>query len=280
MKFVFHYRSPFTKQLALLEALHAGMRDTGDTVTGIEGFDGVRNYADGLIMLGIGGHSRSMFDAYRAAGKHVVFWDKGYSRGGWYRVAVNDFQPLAYLEAVKRPHDRALALGLDLKTYRQQNGSHILFDGASNKFCIWQSLGDWIEWGAATVRKIRTHSLLPVIYRPRPSHNGSVPVPGAELSERPLAEDLARARVVVSYGGNIGFDAAIAGIPHFAIGDSIARPLSETCWKNVGKPHVPSPDRRREWLAAVAHCQFRMEEIASGQAWRHVRETIDALRPV
>lgn len=279
MRFQFHYRAPFTKQLALLDAVKAGAAKHGDEVVGEQGFDEVRD-VDGLVLFGIGGNSREVFDAYQRAGKHVVFWDKGYTRGGgWFRVAVNSFQPLDALQR-EWPADRFKALGINLPWYSTR-GRCILFDGASNKFCLWQGLGDWIDWGARLLRTIRAHTDLPIVYRPRPSHNNELEkarlaqaaesVRGVEFSDGPLAQDFARAQIVVSYGGNIGWEAALHGLAHFAIGDSIARPISETEWSRVGRPYIPTERERREWAQAVAYQQWTLPEIASGEAWRHIR---------
>ena len=100
-------------------------------------------------------------------------------------------------------------------------------------------------------------------------------VTGAIRSEGPLDEDFDRARVVVSHGGNIGFDAVVSGVPHFAVADSIARPLSETAWDRVGAPYVPSEERRMQWLHDLAYCQWNLDEFADGTAWRYVRETLE-----
>jgi hypothetical protein len=224
-------------------------------------------------LFGIGGYSRDIFDAYQKAGKDVVFWDKGYLRGGgWYRVAVNCFQPSPFfLSTLRSPPTRFDALDVDLKPYKK-TGDTILFDGASNKYCLWHGFGDLTEWGSKVVAQIARHTDLPIVYRPRPTHEIAhiKPVDGAQLSQAPLEEDLARARVVVSYGGNIGWDCAVAGVPHFAMGDSVARAISETDWTKLDRPHIPTAAARRQWFHDVSYCQYRLEEIASGLAWAHV----------
>lgn len=277
MKLVFHYRKPFTRAMALIEALKSGIGS--DQVEGIEdheGFAGVRADADALVLLGIGGSARSIWDAYLAAGKRVVLFDKGYSRGtGFLRVSCGAFQPHAYFRKVPRPLDRFDRLAIRLAPYRL-TGTHILFDGASNKFCQWKGFGDWARWGAEMVALIKSHTSLPVIYRPRPSHNPPPAVPGAELSEGPLEQDFARARVVVSWGGAMGFDAVCAGVPHFAIGDSIAWTMSERAWSRLDVPFVPTDEARVRFCADVAYCQWTLDEIASGQAWPFIRPYLEA----
>lgn len=271
MRFAFHVRQPFTRQLLLLDAVRTGAAAHGDEVREVRGFDAIEPDVDGLILFGIGGISRQIFDAYRAARRRVVFFDKGYTRGGTgaFRVSVNSFQPLAYFQC-GRSSDRFDALGIELRPYKV-GGSVVLLDGASNKYALWQGFGDFVEWGARMVERIRAVTSLPVVYRPRPTHNPPVAVPGAELSTGPLREDFAAARVVVSWGGNIGWDAAVAGVPHFAAGDSIARPISETDWVRLAEPYIPSDAVRRQWCADVAYCQFTLAELASGHAWAEIR---------
>lgn len=270
MRLTFHLRQPFRKALRLASAVRYGAARHGDHVTIEQGFTEVR--PTGLVMFGIGGHSRSVFDAYE--GRPRVFFDKGYSRGDWVRVSVNAFQPLDYFQKQSRPDDRWRKLGIELQPYAKR-GKAILFDGASNKYCLWQGLGDWIEWGRDTIDLIWLHAPNPcVIYRPRPSHNEPVRLPYAELSTGPLADDFARCSLVVSHGGNIGFDAAVAGVPHFAIGDSIARPISQTDWKWVGEPYVPDDAKRRQWCYDVAYCQWTLDEIERGEAWNEIRRQL------
>jgi hypothetical protein len=271
VQLTFHLRQPFRKAKALAHAVQRGAAKHGDTVEIEYGFEQVR--VGGLVLFGIGGMAREIYDAYRMAGRPIVFWDKGYSRGDWYRVAVNSFQPLDYFQA-DRPPDRLAQLGLNPVPY-EVRGDAILLDGASNKYCLWQGLGNWIEWGQSIVDKIRQHSDRPIIYRPRPSHNLALDPPritGATLSEGgPLVDDLRKSALVVSYGGNIGYDCALAGVPHFAIGDSIARPISETAWAKVGDPFIPDWAAHRQWLSDVAYCQWRIEEIESGLAWAEIK---------
>lgn len=276
MKFVMHYRAPFTKQLVLLDAVRAGAAVHGDIVEGIQGFPAVNLEADGLILFGIGGMSADIYAAYKMFNRQTVFFDKGYTRGAYLRVAVNCFQPLRYMSESPRPLDRLEKLKVDFRPYKL-DGGYILFDGASNKFCMWNNLGHWLKWGQDTVAQIAGFTDVPIIYRPRPSHNNDqvFPETKAQLSlDKSLEEDFARTRICVSYGGNIGWDCALAGIPHFAIGESIARPVSETDWRRIAEPRIPTEGTRIQWAADVAYCQWNLQEIASGEAWLNIRSLL------
>lgn len=270
MRLVWHQRPNLERKIELGEAFGAGLPSNVEYRISYE-FEKPLD-VDYLVLFGIGGVAKTIWDAYRKAGIPTIFVDKGYTRNkGLWRVSVREHQPLTYF-AQNRPHDRLGALGIEFAPYH--GGTHILFDGASNKFCTWKDMGDWQDWGESIVAKIKQHTDLPILYRPRPRHHHEtqrpVGIPGTELSTGPLDDDMARARVCVSYGGAIGVDAVVSGTPHFAIGDSVARPLSETDWTRIGKPRIPTDEQRRQWLADVAYCQFTTDEFRSGLAWRNI----------
>ena len=258
--------------MELAEAFGAGLpRDIDYRIS--HDFDRVED-TDWLVLFGIGGVALRIHEAYRAAGIPVIYIDKGYFRNrGLFRVSVREHQPLAYF-GKNRPHGRIE--GVRVAPYC--GGKYILFDGASNKFCLWKGLGDWQEWGESVVAKIREHSDWPIIYRPRPRHHHETRKPigidGAELSIGSLEDDLARSRLCVSFGGNIALDALMAGVPHFAIGDSPARPLSETRWDRLEQLRKPDEADRLQWLADLSYCNFTVEEFASGMAWANIKEQL------
>ena len=285
MKVAVYCRQPTEPHQAVAAAVERGARGAGEQAW-IFGKDDPRRQdkAECVIIFGIGGDAKDIWTANKS--KHRILLDKPYTRGvgvaaptryHLVRVAIDAFQPLAYFQKKPKPPDRWRALNLEPKPYRVIKGP-ILFDGASNKYCLWNNLLPWPEWGQHIVNVMHDYSPgVQIIYRPRPSHNAPPTIEGATLSQGPLADDLAKASVVVSHGGNIGFDAALAGIPHFAIDDSIARPISETIWSEVARPHVPKPRDRAQWFADLAYCQWTLDEFVEGQAWRYVREVIDGI---
>lgn len=268
MRIVWHQRHSLERKLALAEAFGRGLR--GEKYRIVHGFNGIED-CDVAVLFGIGGISKEVWDAYRAAGITTILWDKGYTRRtSHYRVTINTFQP----KLVPCEPKRFRRLGIAMAPL-QSRGNHILFDGASNKYCQWQGLGELTAWGESIVAKIRSITTLPVIYRPRPTHNEPVAIEGTELSVGPLRDDFNRARVVVSYGGNIGVDAQLEGLPTFAIGDSIARQVSETNWELLTRPRNPTPEERQSWVSSLAYWQWTETEIVDGLAWRFLREQID-----
>lgn len=264
MIIAFHYRQPFTRQLAVIESLSQGLKL--DKLIVVEGFEKSVEQADALVLFGVGGINRDIWDAYE--GKPRVMIDKGYARKGFMRVTVNEFHPLKWLAEADPPADRLEASNWHLKPY-DMSGDHVLLDALSGKYCHWMKM-DRFAWIDDTIRAIRSVTDKPILFRPRPSHNPPPPVPkGTILDVGPLSESLARAYLVVSHGGNLGCDAAINGRPHLALGPSPALCLSTT---HVGGGRMrPSPENRYRWMKALAYCQYSMDEIADGTMWKWVR---------
>ena len=283
MRVAAYIRQPAKPHEEVANAVVAGVRSKGDMAWTFGKGDPMRQEnADVVVIFGIGGDARQVWDANSHARR--VLLDKPYTRGGvpgptryhLCRVSVDALHPTSYFRQIARPPDRWNALKFpDVEQYKFRDQTKIVFDGASNKYCLWEGLPDWPVWGQMVVSKIRQHTRMSVVYRPRPSHNPAPILEGVELSEGPIEEDFRRARVVVSHGGNIGFDCVVRGVPHFAIGDSAARSLSETDWREVERPRFYFAGQRAQWLADIAYCQWNLDEFADGRAWRYVRETLD-----
>ena len=282
MKFALHViPPPKAARMALYESVTAGATKCGDEVYIVNNYNGVPE-GDGTIIYGIAGQAaRIIFDQYLAAGKHVLFFDKGYTRvdalkRSMVRVAIDSFQPLAYLDKIARPLDRLRLTGVVAEPYyKLPKGDSILFDGATNKYCQWYGLGNQVDWGTSIIERIRQHTDRIVIYRPRPDHNPTPVIYDVHTSLCPLQEDLSRAHVVVSHGGNLGWDAVVAGRPHFAIDISIARPMSETRWSHLDTPYVPVNGARQQWMANVCYCQWTFDELADGAGWRIIKQQLE-----
>jgi hypothetical protein len=107
---------------------------------------------------------------------------------------------------------------------------------------------------------------MPVRVRPHPNVNprhGAVAIAGARAS---LAQDLAGARVAVTWNSNSGVDAVLAGVP------AIAMDRGSMAWDVTGHTLAmpPTPDRTA-WAHALAWKQWARDEMESGFCWEHVR---------
>ena len=258
----FHYRQPFTKQFAVIDALMGGIGD--DMLIPVVGDQPLAN-AHALVLFGVGGMNRDIWDAYE--GKPRVLIDKGYARKNALRVTVNEFHPLEWLATANPPADRLEIASWPARRVSDM-GDYVLLDALSGKYCHWMKM-DRFAWIDDTIRAIRSVTDKPILFRPRPSHNPAPPVPkGTILDEGPLSQSLAKAAFVVSHGGNIGSDAVMLGRPHVALGPSPALCVSA---KRIGEKVVPTETERHRWMKALAYCQYSMDEIADGTMWKWVR---------
>lgn len=106
---------------------------------------------------------------------------------------------------------------------------------------------------------------MPVRVRPHPNVNprhGEVAMGAARAS---LAQDLAGARVAVTWNSNAAVDAVLAGVP------TIAMDRGSMAWDVTGHQLAipPMPDRTA-WAHALAWKQWTRDELESGVCWEHV----------
>lgn len=109
---------------------------------------------------------------------------------------------------------------------------------------------------------------LPVVFRPHPvADRRRLGVPAGLTVERgALAELFDAAHAVVTFNSNSAVDAILAGVPAVATdAGSMALPVAG---RTIGDR--PTPDRS-EWLARLAWCQWRAEELADGSAWERMK---------
>lgn len=109
---------------------------------------------------------------------------------------------------------------------------------------------------------------LPVKFRPHPiavERKLSKPVPGTQISTDTLADDLARAAVVITYNSNTAVDAVLAGCRTVAADEgSMAYPVTDHCIGAYGTHD------RETWAHRMAWKQWLLAEIADGSALEHV----------
>jgi hypothetical protein len=110
---------------------------------------------------------------------------------------------------------------------------------------------------------LQRHTARPIVVR-------RAPQPG-ETAE-PLAEALSKAHALVTPSSNVAIEAVVAGVPVFVSPSSAAAPVGLTDLSLIEAPVYPDRDK---WLAHLAYCQFSLEEMRSGAAWRMLLEWED-----
>jgi len=249
-------------------------------------YDGVIPDADVAITIGVKGSSKLIMQEYRAAGKHVIYIDKGYYRihsgdsenplSHW-RMAVDAFQPLAYFQNAPRPVDRWELLGKKIQK-RRNEGNDIVFAGSSEKYCTLHDLGHPTDYAEKIISQIRIQRPgSTIIYRPKPSWGAATEISGTVFStaKRKLVMEMANACAVVTHGSNAALDAIMFGVPALVLGDGIAKPMSMQRIEDLRVPYMPKRRTIKQWVQDVAYCQFTLAEMADGTAWTILREQLD-----
>lgn len=192
-----------------------------------------------------------------------AYFDLGYwHRESFYRVALNGWSP-----QIKRgmPDTRFNRLGLTIRPWRT-SGEEIIVAGSTSKACREHGLR-FQEWETKMVRRLQGLGKR-VVYRPKPNDRLASPIKGAELDRRPISEALENCHAWVTHHSNSAIDALLAGVPvHCETGAAshFSNPLDDIGALKEG---------REQFLYDVAWLQWTLEEMRSGEAWRHLRLTL------
>lgn len=243
---------------------------------------------DGAAILGMARLGTTIKEACRKYNKHLLYFDKGYTKGIYWRASVDNWQPLEYFQLYKRPSDRFAAWrGWSLREWRKTSThGHILLAGACQNYTDFMGLGNVTEYNKGVVAKIREHTDRKIIYRPNPSwatkHADEFsPIEGTETSLPPQTFDhvLANCHTVVTHGTSAAVTALAAGIPNMVLGPGIVRPLAltEHDWHRLEEPYQPGEKARRQFFNDLAYQQFTHDEFMKGYAWSEIRRALAVL---
>jgi hypothetical protein len=192
----------------------------------------------------------------RAAREGRPFWhiDNGFylpARGtahGYYRCTYRGMSPILLRDPAPRPD-----LRVKMQPWRR-DGRHVLLalPGASFGRAMGINVRSWL---AHIEGRLRILTDRPIVVRPK-------------TFTKPLAPDLAGAWALVTHSSNVAVDAVIAGIPVFVAAESPAAPVGRTDL-DIENPVMPD---REAWWASLMNQQFTLPEMASGTAWRLMRQ--------
>jgi hypothetical protein len=217
----------------------------------------------------IWGHrQRRIIDGQRAHGARYLVMERAYfnDRFEWYSLGYDGLNGRADFCNDGMPGDRWKAHGPGLKPWRDPGtGSVVVVMG--------QVPGDaalahvnYRRWQERAVIDARKYGL-PIVFRQHPHR--AARTDGTHLrvalSKVSLEEDLARAAVVVTLNSNSGVDAVLAGVPTVTSDPgAMARKVTAHTIGEISRPP------REQWAADLAYAQWKLDEIASGEAWAHI----------
>jgi hypothetical protein len=200
----------------------------------------------------------------------VVVLETGYINRGdgethHYAAGFNGLNGRADFKNKGMPDDRVKKLGVELKPWRR-DGKHILLCGQ----VPWDASVDMIDYGRwlhAIANRLQELTPRHIRFRPHPAVKMGR-LPGCEFSTRPIREDFEDAWAVVAYNSNSVVEGIIQGIPGFSFdAGSMATSVCNMNIEDIENPQMPD---RQQWLNDLAYCQWTLEEMRSGEAWKHL----------
>ena len=246
-----------------------GMRRHGVEAVVSNRFDGVA----GDLAVAYGWIHEPIFEAYRRAGGHYVYWDLGYwgrrptisPVEGYHRMALDAWDTLTYMRQ-GMPADRWDALNIGVSV-NQRRGSDVIVAGMSDKAAGTHGFapGRWEEWAESYVRELVPDAN--VVMRAKPNKRAR--------AVRPIEQALETAKLIVTHHSNVALDAIVAGVPVFCrkgIG-RLASPEVLTA-DYIRDPVQPVYSVRRQILYDAAYQQWTPAEMRDGRAWDFIREML------
>lgn len=171
-------------------------------------------------------------------------------------------------------------LGLNIKPWKK-HGDYILItcqrDGG------WSMNGQGVlEWLHLLLQKIKSHTDRPIMVRFHPGdkkiakHMMQLQAIGHKVRfsspSVSLLKELHDAYAVISHNSSPGVVSAIEGVPIFLLDPdrSQAKDVANLDLRNLEKPNYDFD--REAWLRRLAMSHWRLDEVRSGECWRHMKQ--------
>lgn len=155
---------------------------------------------------------------------------------------------------------------------------------------------DMAQWIQDTVQALRVLTPDPIMVRLHPalSHKGRAELL-ASLSpillknyqnlswndgiSRTLQQDLASARVSVTYTSGAAVDSVLAGVPVIAMDQGcLAYPISSHWLEDINAPICSKRNTVRAWVDQLANSQWNVQEMRQGLVWKHILNIVESSR--
>lgn len=276
---------------ALLKAMQLGCAPWEIIAVPKKDFKSAVKQVDGVILAGVKSDHGPMMRKLVALGKTVMYLDKGYIRSknlsqelmDFYRVSINNFQPHDYMHRYVHKADRWEAHGITpVSQAKTNNRRFILYAGSSQKYCNFYGLGDATEYATKIIAAAKEFDTLnrTVIYRPKPSWKGAVPIKGTIFSKYGLSmeQELRHTQVLITHGSNACFEAALHGAPSIVLGDGITKGISSGKIEHVRKPRAVSQEALLELCYTIAYQQWTLDEFCRGSAFEYLQQVVAYLK--
>ena len=305
MRIRFHARWDLEYDKIFVKAFSSGVgNDTFDVEYDRPGLEGIWERfddADVGIVIGVKGTCGAVVESYRRRGAVGMMIDKGYIRqspDNYWSLNLNSMRPTAYAFLEDKPGDRLAKLNFTLCPLRKNGNQVVIFALSPKGFrcydggipidrlptreeierCIQRQLS-YFQSASDVLLK---YTQRPLFYRPRGAKEVDrfehLQVTRIDPFKESIQESLAGAWCAVCHTSNAGVNALLAGIPVIELGSGVTAPVSSTSLGDVERCKVPTEGERQRWLRQLSYVQWTVAEIASGEAWRHMRPVVESLR--
>ena len=169
------------------------------------------------------------------------------------------------LYALQVPHDISLA-GLDVFSAAQH-------DLVALRFCTSRPIVLTANPATMHIRRDETH----VGYLCLKELCKDLGIPFHERFEegKDSSQYLKNCWCVVCHSSGFAVDAVLAGVPAITLHrGNFVYPICSHELSEIENPRMPE---RMPWLSRLAYCQWTLEEIKSGEVWRHFQPSIERL---
>lgn len=283
-------------------ALVAGVRATGDKVICIDDFTQRNLLPKCEVFIQIGSYNKNLQQSDKSRlrkqiwvhcskhNKNVAILDCAFllpeNGEHYYSFGFNGLKRNAYYRNQNCSDDRWKQLNTQLQPWREPKPDQsILIIGQTLNGSSTQNV-NIAKWHNAVVRKCLEETERHIIFRVHRNYtrgndysilkkellqNNRVELSFHETG-KPLAEDLERSFLTVVYNSNACVESIIKGIPVYAANSGAMS------WEvsNQGRDiltDLKMPDRQ-QWANNIAYCQWTLEELRNGKAWKHLRKAI------
>jgi hypothetical protein len=187
------------------------------------------------------------------------------ARRRYFRVSRNALQRAGSTPDLSRLDE----LGISIEPWRRA-GRGILVVEQSDYFLreVCGYPGGLAAWRENVMRELARHTDRPIRVRSWMRDKSK--------AAATLEEDLASAWALVTHASAAAVTAVLAGVPVFLTGETPALEVGLSQFSSIERPRYP--DGRREWAARLAASQWRLDEMASGRAWRALEAQLEEAR--
>ena len=191
-----------------------------------------------------------------------------YNPMGWklyHRIVKNNLQHGN--EIILRPDDRLKKLDLHFHSFKK-GGRNILIAKPDEKPMKFYGL-DLDQWLENTVAEIKKYTDRPIVIRERVKSR-TERVVNRSLKEA-LGDDVF---ALVTFNSNAATEAIMYGYPAFTLAPThAASPVTLNDLSQIETPYYPDKDKVYQWASHLAYCQFHVNELKDGSAWRIINES-------